>query len=104
MTGSRRYFGNVRKRESGRYQARYRAPDGKLRAAPHTFTRKSDAVRWLAFKEAEIKRGDWIDPDRASVTFGDYAGQWLEDRVLKVRTGDLYRALLEIICCPHSAS
>jgi integrase len=94
MTGSRRYFGNVRKRESGRYQARYRAPDGKLRAAPHTFTRKSDAVRWLAFKEAEIKRGDWIDPDRGSVTFGDYAGQWLEDRVLKVRTVDLYRALL----------
>jgi len=45
MTGSRRYFGNVRKRESGRYQARYRAPDGRLRSAPHTFTRKSDAVR-----------------------------------------------------------
>jgi hypothetical protein len=28
------------------------------------------------------------------VTFGDYAGQWLEDRVLKVRTVDLYLALL----------
>ncbi len=94
MTGSRRYFGNVRKRESGRYQARYRAPDGKLRSAPHTFARKSDAVRWLSLKEAEIKRGDWIDPDRGSVTFGDYAEQWLEDRVLKVRTVDLYRALL----------
>jgi integrase len=94
MTGSRRYFGNVRKRESGRYQARYRAPDGRLRSAPHTFTRKSDAARWLALKEAEIKRGDWIDPDRGSVTFGDYAEQWLQDRVLKVRTLDLYRALL----------
>jgi integrase len=94
MTGSRRYFGNVRKRESGRYQARYRAPDGKLLSAPHTFARKSDAVRWLTLKEAEIKRGDWIDPDRGSVTFGDYAEQWLEDRVLKVRTVDLYRALL----------
>jgi integrase len=94
MTGSRRYFGNVRKRESGRYQARYRAPDGRLRSAPHTFTRKSDAVRWLALKEAEIKRGDWIDPDRGSVTFGDYADGWLQDRVLKVRTVDLYRALL----------
>ena len=30
MAGSRRYFGNVRRRESGRYQVRYRAPDGKL--------------------------------------------------------------------------
>ena len=51
-------------------------------------------MRWLTLKEAEIKRGDWIDPDRGSVTFGDYAEQWLEDRVLKVRTVDLYRALL----------
>lgn len=94
MAASRRYFGNIRKRESGRYQARYRAPDGTLRSAPHTFNRKSDAVRWLALKEAEIKRGDWIDPDRGSVLFGDYAEQWLQDRVLKVRTLDLYRALL----------
>jgi integrase len=94
MAASRRYFGNIRKRESGRYQARYRAPDGTLRSAPHTFARKSDAVRWLTLKEAEIKRGDWIDPDRGSVLFGDYAEQWLQDRVLKVRTVDLYRALL----------
>jgi integrase len=94
MAGARRYFGNVRRRESGRYQARYRAPDGKLRAAPHTFARKSEAVRWLTLKEAEIKRGDWIDPDHASVLFGEYAERWLQDRVLKVRTLDLYRSLL----------
>ncbi|MGO9079852.1 MAG: tyrosine-type recombinase/integrase [Streptosporangiaceae bacterium] len=59
-----------------------------------TFARRADAVRWLALKEAEIKRGDWIDPDRGSVVFGDYAEQWIQDRVLKVRTADLYRALL----------
>jgi len=94
MAASRRYFGNIRKRQSGRYQARYRALDGTLRSAPHSFARKSDAVRWLALKEAEIKRGDWIDPDRGSVLFGDYAEQWLQERVLKVRTLDLYRALL----------
>jgi Phage integrase, N-terminal SAM-like domain len=51
-------------------------------------------VRWLALQEAEIKRGDWIDPDRRQVLFGDYADQWIADRVLKVRTTDLYRALL----------
>ena len=94
MASSRRYFGNVRKRESGRYQARYRGPDGTLRSAPQTFTRKSDAVRWLALKEAEIKRGEWIDPDYAAVLFGSYAEQWLQDRVLKVRTLELYRGLL----------
>jgi integrase len=94
MAGSRRYFGNVRRRESGRYQARYRAPDGKLRSAPHTFARKAEAVRWLTLKEAEIRRGDWIDPEHAGVLFGNYAEQWLHDRVLKVRTADLYQSLL----------
>lgn len=94
MAESRRYFGNVRRRESGRYQARYRAPDGKLRSAPYTFARKAEAVRWLALKEAEIRRGDWIDPEHAGVLFGNYAEQWLHDRVLKVRTADLYQSLL----------
>src|SRR5207253_3100186 len=94
MAGSRRYFGNVRRRESGRYQARYRAPDGKLRSAPHTFSRKAEAVRWPTLKEAEIRRGDWIDTEHAGVLFGNYAEQWLNDRVLKVRTADLYQSLL----------
>ncbi len=42
---------------SGRYQARYRGPDGKLRSAPHTFERKSEASRWLSFKATEITQG-----------------------------------------------
>jgi integrase len=94
MGASRRYFGNVRRRESGRYQARYRAPDGRLRSAPQTFARKADAVRWLALKEAEISRGDWIDPEHQGVLFGSYAEQWMQDRVLKARTAELYRGLL----------
>ena len=94
MSTSRRYFGNIRRRESGRYQARYRAPDGRLLSAPNMFTRKSDAARWLMLKEAEIHRGDWVDPDLAAVSFGNYADQWLQDRVLKVRTRELYAGLL----------
>ena len=94
MTSARRHFGNIRKRASGRYQARYRGPDGRLRSAPHTFERRADAARWLTFKEAEMQRGDWIAPELAKVAFGDYADQWIKDRVLKVRTGELYRGLL----------
>ena len=58
-----RHFGNIRKLPSGLYQARYRGPDGRMRSAPHTFARKSDAASWLTLKEAEIRQGDWIDPD-----------------------------------------
>jgi hypothetical protein len=53
-----RYFGNVRKLPSGRFQARYRGPDGRMRTAAHTFARKADASRWLTFKEAEVRSGD----------------------------------------------
>lgn len=95
MTADRkRQFGSIRRRESGRYQARYRGPDGKLRPAPHTFARKSDAARWLSLKEAEITRGDWINPDTANVSFSAYADQWITDRILKARTHELYRGLL----------
>jgi integrase len=45
-------------------------------------------------KEAEIRRGDWIDPDAASVLFSEYADEWIHDRVLKTRTAELYRGLL----------
>ena len=37
--------GWVQKRQSGRWMARYRAPDGKTRSK--TWDRKTDAERWL---------------------------------------------------------
>jgi len=89
-----RQFGNIRKRSSGRYQARYRAPDGRMLPAPYTFARKSAAARWLTLKEAEIAQGDWLDPDASNMLFELYANQWLRDRVLKIRTAELYRGLL----------
>ena len=45
-------------------------------------------------KEAEIRRGDWIDPDAGKVRFLDYAESWINDHVLKPRTEELYRGLL----------
>ena len=94
MAGKRRRFGNIRKLPSGRYQARYRGPDGLLHAAPGTFRTKRDAERWLVLREAEIHRGEWTNPDRGKVPFKDFATQWIDDRVLKPRTEGLYRSLL----------
>lgn len=64
MAGRRR-FGRVRKLPSGRYQARYPGPDGLDRPAPDTFATKTDADVWLTMKEAEIRGGDWLDPEAA---------------------------------------
>jgi integrase len=94
VTATKRHFGNIRKRESGRYQARYRGPDGRMRSAQHTFARRADAAAWLALKEAEIRRDEWIAPEAARQTFREYAEDWVSERVLKARTQELYRGLL----------
>ena len=62
---SKRRFGRVRRLPSGRWQARYKGPDGIDRPAVRTFASKTDAERWLLLAEAEIIRGDWIDPTQA---------------------------------------
>jgi integrase len=92
---ARRRFGRIRRLPSGHWQARYQGPDGVDRAAPDTFRTKTDAEVWLTLKEAEIRRGDWIDPDAGKVRFGDYADNWVNDSVLKPRTEELYRGLLK---------
>src|SRR5215469_2880164 len=100
---TKRRFGRVRRLPSGRYQARYSGPDGIDRPAPETFTTKGEAEVWLTLKEAEIVRGDWMDPDAGKVAFGKYAASWIDDQVLKPRTEELYRACSRITSLRLSA-
>ena len=92
---AKRRFGRVRKLPSGRYQARYSGPDGADRPAPETFATKTDAEVWLTMKEAEIRRGDWLDPEAGKMEFGAFADSWIDDRVLKPRAEELYRSQLK---------
>ena len=100
-----RSFGTIRKLPSGRWQARYRGPDGLLRSAPSTFVRKGDAARWLALTEAELAGGGWIDPDAGRVPFTDYAVVWVSERPgLRPKTLQLYRYLLRRHLAPGFAA
>lgn len=93
-SGHRR-FGHVRKLPSGRYQASYLGPDGRRRTAPETFERKKDADLYLSRVESLMANGDWTDPARAKIRFGDYAERWVAERAgLRPRTVELYRWLL----------
>ncbi|TDE60409.1 site-specific integrase [Nonomuraea mesophila] len=97
-----RRFGNIRKRESGRYQIRYPAPDGRMRTGTDTYERKSDAERALSLIEAQIIKGEWNDPERGKVKLRDYAETWIAQRPgLRPRTVDLYRWLLKKHITPH---
>jgi integrase len=93
MTKKRR-FGRVRQLASGRWQARYTGPDVIDRPAPETFATKTDAEVWLTLKEAEIRNGDWINPDDGKVSLAEYAETWIDERPgLRPKTVDLYRYL-----------
>lgn len=94
MAGKRRDWGRVRQLPSGRWQARYPGPDGRLRAAPATFDTRKLATSWLADKQSEIGRSDWIDPDAGRVPFGDYAAVWIAERALSETTRERYTGIL----------
>jgi integrase len=98
-----RYFGNVRKLPSGRYQARYIGPDGQRRPAqradggPLTFDTRSDAEAWLALRHSEILRDEWLPPaapKTAPPPLRTYADAWLSQRDLEDRSREHYAQLL----------
>jgi integrase len=93
-------MGNVQKRESGRWRARYRDPAGREHA--RHFRRKIDAERWLVSVENAKNRGEWIDPALSRITLGDWARQWLRAQAqLKPSTRDRYERILEIQILPE---
>jgi integrase len=100
--GGHRRFGNVRLRESGRYQIRYPGPDGRMHTGPETYERKGDAERALVIIEAQIASDQWSDPERGKIKLGDYASAWIAQRPgLRPRTVDLYRWLLAKHIAPY---
>ncbi|MER7793598.1 site-specific integrase [Streptomyces sp. NPDC097640] len=96
----RREFGTVRQLPSGRWQARYWAPDGSRQKAPETFDTKTDAQTWLTLTQADIERKHWVDPDAGAVNFEVYALKWVEERGLSATTDELYRRLLRLHILP----
>lgn len=93
----RESWGSLRKLPSGRWQARYPAPDGEVYTArteddkPLTFLTKTDARAWLAGVHTLIARQQWEPPSATaarrrateeaekarSIGFSEYAERWV---------------------------
>lgn len=107
QTRDRRSFGRLRQRSSGRWQAGYTGPDGRLYRAPNTFQAKDDATAWLSAERKLIDLGEWLPPSQRGqrekqnrIKFAAYADKWLANRLvkgqpLKPRTTAHYKALLK---------
>jgi hypothetical protein len=86
-------------RRGDSWRARYHGPDGRERNK--TFRRKTDAERWLAQQRSLIAQGDWTDPARGRITFGEYVLDWLDSRTdLKPKTRHQYNSLLTLHILP----
>lgn len=100
--------GRVRQLPSGRWQARYPAPDdapepGKLLSAPETFDTKLDAEAWLAAQADDERRGIWEAPEPSQdrrQTLRTYATRWLSERDVRPRTRADYESLLDVYILP----
>jgi len=109
---AKRSFGQITRLPSKHYRARYTGPDARLHNAPHTFDARLDAEAWLTDERRLISSGIWTSPASRTaqtnagqaLTFGGYAGRWLEQRDLKPRTRATYRSLLDRLILPTFAT
>ena len=76
-----------------KWDVRYR--DGLRRQRKRAFDRKVDAQRFAHSVEADLVRGDWIDPDRGRELFGDWADKWLATTAnRKPKTRESYESIV----------
>jgi integrase len=98
---TKRDFGAVRQLPSGRWQAKYRHPrSNRFITAPSTFASRRDADRWMASTQVDLQRGSWIDPSWGALSLEEYATSWVEQRILRPRSAELYRGLLKLHILP----
>ena len=107
---TKRAFGSARRQASGRWQVRYKGPNGKSYTGrtddnrPLTFDKQSIAQKYLDRVSTAIQDGTWVPPDAktadAPETLAGYAETWLATRLVRGRdlspsTRKLYRHTLD---------
>jgi hypothetical protein len=81
---------HVQKRNQGgktTWRARVRLPDGRERS--RSFDRKVDAERWVVETQAQLNRGNVIDPRAGQITLAEYAGQWQAAQMYRPSTAEV---------------
>lgn len=97
---------SIRVRNSGRYEARYRDPEGNLRSK--TFGTEDEAKAFLIDTRKEVKDRTWVDPDLGRQSFTKVAALWLaherERQSARPTTIDGYERTLRVYAEPAFGS
>lgn len=90
---------SIKKRENGKWRARYRDEAGREHA--RHFDRKIDAQRWLDEVTASVLTGQYVDPRAGRITFRDYAVAWQARQVHRTNTAAAVDSALRVHAFPR---
>lgn len=79
--------------------ARWRDAGGGQRK--RSFSRKTDAERFLTTMQADVLRGTYVDPVAGRVTFTEYAAQWRAAQVHRPTTRAYVETMIRRHALPH---
>ncbi|GAA4656269.1 hypothetical protein GCM10023347_01810 [Streptomyces chumphonensis] len=84
-----------------RYRARYIGPDGTEKSKSFPDRQKRLAEQWLAQIEADMTRGQYVDPAASRVTFQQYAERWIIGLTTDLTTQVAVEARLRLHAFPR---
>jgi integrase len=84
-----------------RYRARYVGPDGTEKSQSFPDKQRRLAEQWLAQTEADMSRGQYIDPKAARVTFQQYAEEWVASQGADPNTQASMESQLRLHAFPY---
>ncbi|MFD5219692.1 tyrosine-type recombinase/integrase [Streptomyces tendae] len=84
-----------------RYRARYVGPDGSEKSKSFPDKQKRRAEQWLANIEADMSRGDYVDPVAGKVTFEQYATEWMASQITDPLTRESVESRLRLHAIPY---
>lgn len=87
-----------------RYRARYVGPDGAEKSKSFPDRQKRRAEKWLSAVQADMERGQYIDPQASRTTFQQYAERWLASQTTDTNTIDNAERQLRLHAFPHIGS
>jgi len=83
-----------------RYRVRYLGPDGRERSESSPDKRKREAQAFLNKVQADILRGQYVDPVAGRTTFAQYASGWMEGITSSQNTRDRHERQLRLHVLP----
>jgi len=86
---------------SGKYRAVYRTKEGKRRAGPDRYTRKSSAEREAARLELETRKPGWRDSSLGLITWGAWVQEWSRARVIENTTRSNEQSMINTWIMPY---